>query len=80
MDEVLALIGKAVEGDVVSLIQLFLFLFLFRDRLGGHSLSRDIGAMAAQMQTIQNNLLELKRSLPDDGGKDGDAVSKDSPS
>lgn len=47
---------KAVEGDVISLFQLILFLILFRDRLGGHSLARDIGKLLACVQNIEKKI------------------------
>ena len=47
---------KAIEGDVISLVQLILFLILFRDRLGGHSLARDIGKLLGLVQNMNMNI------------------------
>ena len=57
MEETIArMLEQAVDGDVISFIQLILFLYLFRDRLSGHSIARDIGAITNSVDRIEKKI------------------------
>ena len=63
---------KAIDGDVISFIQLLLFLYLFRDRLGGHTLARDVGAMAVRVERIEKKI----DKIPTKDGAMADSVDR----
>ena len=65
-------LDQVVDGDVISLIQLILFLYLFRDRLSGHSIARDIGEIADSVDKIEKKI----DRLPTDDGVMATRVSR----
>ena len=63
MEETISrILEQAVDGDVISFIQLILFLYLFRDRLSGHSLARDIGAITNSVNRIEKKIDRIPTS------------------
>ena len=70
MEAIGEMLRDAIQGDVISLLQLILFLILFRDRLGGHSIARDIGAIAKSAVRIEKKI----DKIPTNDGAMADSV------